>query len=116
MAFAIVGLVGVFGVWAAPLPLQRGLARDELLAQIQAGVIPATDGKTLRARLGDSADAVLRGENSVADRAAMERVANLRRSVTEAEDIRLRLVIVIGVVCAAAALFGTMVLSIVRRR
>ena len=118
MAFAIVGLAGIFATFAAPLPLQRALARETTLDQVLAAAgAPDADQAlaAFRPALGDSADAVLTGTGDLAGRVARERVAMRHRLSVEAAEVGLRLRVMIGIFTIAGALFGIAVLSIVRR-
>ena len=119
IAFAVVGLVGAFSTFAAQIPFDRAMARSQALDQAVAashrpGASAALD--ELRPLLGDSADHVLTGPGTIEDRVAAERSRMLARSLhTESMDYGLRLRVVIAAFTAAAALFGAMVLSIVRK-
>ena len=65
MAFAVVGLVGIYASFAAPLPLQRALARDTALdAALAAAASPDPQAalKALARRLGDSAGPLAGGD------------------------------------------------------
>ena len=118
VAFAVLGLVGAFGVFAAQIPLERASARsvalDRALAASQAPDAAARLA-ALRPMLDDSADRILAGSGSVADRIAAERARMLAAFGAEARDIGVRLRLVIAVFTAACAVFGVAVLSIVRR-
>lgn len=108
-AFGVLGLVAAFSIYAAQLPLARLAARDAVLARVAAGeAMPA-------AALGDSAG-VLIGAGDLGGRVAAEQSRLIAASAAEARDIGLRLRIVLAVFTGAAALFGAMVLSVVRRR
>jgi len=117
-AFAVVGLIGAFGIYAAQIPFERALAREatltELLAAAQAPDAAARID-ALRPLLGDSADHVLTGPGDLPTRVATERRRMLTAFGAESRDIGQRLRIVIAVFAAAGALFGSAVLSIVRR-
>jgi hypothetical protein len=117
-AFAVVGLTGIFATYAAPLPLERAIAREAALDQALAAGQSADAAaalQRLRPELGDSADAVISGPGTLAERVARERVAMRARLSTEAEEVGLRLRVMIGVFAFAGALFGIALLSIVRR-
>ncbi len=118
IAFAVVGLVGAFSTFAAQIPFDRAMARSQALDQAvvashRAGASAALD--ELRPLLGDSADHVLTGPGTIEDRVAAERSRMLESLHTESMDYGLRLRVVIAAFTAAAALFGAMVLSIVRK-
>jgi hypothetical protein len=117
-AFAVVGLTGIFATYAAPLPLERAIAREAVLDQALA-TAHAPDPKAalaaLRVELADSADAVIAGPGPLPERVASERLAMRTRLTTEADEVALRLRVMIGVFTFAGALFGIAILSIVRR-
>jgi len=115
MTFVIVGLTGIFATYAAPLPLQRALARDAALDRLLAAPDPARALEELRPELGDSADALANGPGDMATRVAVERQAMRARLATEAAEVGFRLRVMIGVFTFAGVLFGIAVLSIVRR-
>ncbi|MBX5452455.1 MAG: hypothetical protein K6U10_00785 [Acidobacteriia bacterium] len=120
IAFALVGLVGLFATYAAPLPLQRALARDGALdAVLQAAEGPnaAATLAALRPALGESAAAVLDGDKgSLASRVESAR-ANMRKSfLAEEAAVLRRLRILIGIVTATCALFGVVILRIAGKK
>jgi len=117
-AFAVVGLIGAFGIYAAQIPFERALARDATLDQVLvAAAAPDSAARleALRPRLGDSADHVLHGAGDLPARVAAERARMLTAFGAESRDIGRRLRLVIAVFAGAGALFGAAVLSIVRR-
>lgn len=120
-AFAVVGLIGAYGVTAAQLPYERAMSRNAALdAVLQAAANPDAAARlaALRPRLGDSAPRVLDGPAdpaALATRVAAERPRMMADFVAEARALSLRLRIVIGVFAAAGALFGAAVLSVVAR-
>ena len=119
MAFAVVGLVGAFSTYAAQLPFDRAFARNQTLDRVVAAsrtANPAAALEALRPLLGDSADRVLTGPSTIEARAAAERSRMIADLHTESSDYGLRLRVVIAAFTAAAALFGAMVLSIVKRK
>jgi hypothetical protein len=123
MAFAIVGLLGAFATYAAQIPFDRAMARSQALDQAVAAAgtpDPKAALDALRPRLGDSADALLAaplpGPGGIAARAAAERSRMLAELHADSEDYGFRLRIVIAAFTATAALFGCMVISIVRGR
>ncbi len=121
MAFAVVGMTGVLGTFAAQVPLERAMARSAALdATLLASRAPdpAAALERLRPDLGESADAVLSGPatpEAVEARVAAERRVTSRAVLAESADTGFRLRVVICVFAAAGALFGSMVLSVVRR-
>jgi len=118
MAFAVLGLIGAFSVFAAQIPFQRALARSAALDQALA-VAGEPDGaaklEALRLALGDSADHVIGKPGHIAETVADERARMLTAFGRESADIGVRLRVVIAVFTAACAVFGVMVMSIVRR-
>ena len=118
IAFAVVGLVGAFSTYAAQLPFDRAYARSKTLDQVAAAA-HASDRNALaelRPLLGDSADRVLTGPGDIDSRVAAERSRLIADLHAESADYGLRLRVVIAVFTATAALFGAMVLSIVKGR
>jgi hypothetical protein len=118
-AFFVVGLIGAFATFAAQIPFDRAAARSQALDQALAAshyANPQPALEALRPLLGDSADRVLAGPGDMAARVATERGRMLADLHAESLDYGFRLRFVIAAFTAAAALFGAMVLSIVRRR
>lgn len=118
-AFAVLGLIGAMATFAEQVPFDRAFARSQALDQAVAASARPHDARALEALrplLGDSADRVLTGSGTLAARAAQERTRMLAQFHAEAADYGFRLRLVIAVFTAAAALFGGMVLSIVRAR
>jgi hypothetical protein len=116
MAFVVLGLAGVFAAVASPIPLERALARIAALDQLAAASpaeAPALLDR-LRPALGDSADALRPGDDLPA-RITAARTALPDRFLAEEADMKRRLGIILAVLTAACALFGAMVLSVVRR-
>ena len=118
IAFAVVGLVGAFSTFAAQIPFDRAMARSQALDEAVTATHHAGSQAALadlRPLLGDSADHVLAGPGTIEDRVAAERSRMLAALHAESLDYGLRLRVVIAAFTAAAALFGAMVLSIVRK-
>ena len=118
MAFVVVGLVGAMGIFAAQIPFERALARSHALDQaLAASGQPDAAARldALRPALDDSADRVIGGQGDMAQRVAAERARMFQAFGDDARDAGFRLRLVLGVFTAAAALFGVVVLSIVRR-
>ena len=113
-AFGVVGLIGAFATFAARLPFDRAASRSDALTQAVAHAQDPRALDALRPLLGDSADRVLTGQGDIASRAAAERTRMLGELHAEAIDIGFRLRFVIAGFTLAAALFGAMVVSIVR--
>jgi hypothetical protein len=119
VAFAVVGLTGLFSTYAAPLPLERALARDAALdAALQAarGPDPGAAIEALRPRLAESADALLPIAGDLADKIARERAAMHARLLAEADATETRLRWLICIVTAMAAAFGIALLGLAPRR
>ena len=119
VAFAVVGLTGLFSTYAVPLPLERALARDTALdAALQAarGPDPAAAIEALRPRLAESADALLPIAGDLADKIARERAAMHARLLAEADATETRLRWLICIVTAMAAAFGIALLGLAPRR
>jgi hypothetical protein len=122
MAFAVLGLIGAFSVFAAQIPFQRALARSIALDQALA-VAGEPDAAArldaLRPALDDSADRIIARPGGrtgdMVQKIADERARMFTAFGHESEDIGTRLRIVIAGFTAACALFGAAVLSIVRR-
>ncbi len=118
MAFAIVGLMGVFATFAGPLPLQRALARESVLSQARAIAHrpdAATALEALRPALADSAAAVLPWSPDIDQRIAREQAAVRGRFAAEADALAVRLRWLMVLVTAMAAVFGVAVLHASRR-
>jgi len=110
MAFLVVGLAGMFASFAAPLPLQRALARDAALdaaLETMRAPDPPAALAALGPRLGDSAPA-LRGDDpaGLPARIQAERAAMHVRFLAEADALGFRLRLLIGVLTLTAAGFG----------
>ncbi len=119
VAFAVVGLIGAFATFAAQIPFDRAMARSQAIDQAVVAARspnPQAALEALRPELGDSADRLLSGGGDMAGRAAAERSRMLAELYDESKDYGLRLRLVIAAFTGAAALFGCMVLSIVRAR
>ena len=118
VAFAVLGLVGAFAVYAAQIPLERAVARSAALDQALAASSSVEEAATLEAirpALDDSASHLIGVPGSMADKVAVERSRMLSAFGKESRDIGVRLRLVIAVFTAACAVFGVAVLSIVRR-
>ena len=119
MAFLIVGLIGVFITYAAPLPLERQMAREETLdAVLAAARSPNPDAAlaALKLSLDDSAGVLAGGPSGIEARIAIERTAMRQRFAAEsaANAVRLRWLIVVSTIMAAVFAM-TMMGSAVRR-
>ena len=115
MAFVVLGLCGLFATYAAQLPYQRELfAETKLDAALGA---PDADARldTLRDALGDDGAGAFEAKGDTRDRIETARRVLRRHFQDQGADIALRLRIVIVVFTGAAALFGLMVVSVLRR-
>jgi hypothetical protein len=119
MAFAIVGLTGIFATYAGPVPLERAMAREATLDRALAtGTAPDPKAalEALRPELGDSADTVIDGAGALAARVDRARLAMRAQFSAEAAALATRLRWIIGVGTATAALFGAAMLGVTGRR
>jgi hypothetical protein len=118
MCFAVVGLVGVFGTFAAGLPLRRELARevtlDEALLALRSPA-PQVALEALRPRLDDSAPALFPLPADPVAAIGAERQAVRARFLTEADAITYRMQLMILIVTCMAAVFGSAILAFGRR-
>ena len=118
MAFAVVGLTGLFATFGAPLPLQRAMARDAALDEaLVASHRPDAQAaiEALRPRLDDSARLLLPVSGDMDARIAQAR-ADMRAELgAEADATARRLRFMIGIVTAMAAVFGVAVMNFARR-
>lgn len=114
LAFGVLGILAVFATYAAPVPLERAMARDETLDQILAlAASPAGPGQleAFRPRLADSADAILGGSGPLEARVARERAAMHRRFSDEAKALARQLRLMIAVVTTMCIIFGGAVVA-----
>ena len=126
LSYAIVGLSGVFASYAAPLPLERAMARDTTLDAVLAAQGQPDEAArlaALRVRLGDSADAVLGAPaptataslpGTLAERVAHERTAMRGRLQREADAVANRLHWLLGMITLMGAAFGVAMLGAAR--
>jgi hypothetical protein len=122
MAFAVVGLTGVFATYALPITMERAALREQALddAAAAAGAPdPAAALRALAPRLGDSADALLAvpvptGAALLA-RVAQERDAARARFAAEEAATALRLRWLVSVATLTGALFGCAVIGAAAR-
>jgi hypothetical protein len=113
MAFVVVGLVGAMAIFAAQIPFERALARDAALDQalaVSSQPNAAARLDAMRPALGDSADHVLSGPGSMAERVTIERARMFAAFGEDARDTGFRLRLVLAVFTAAAALIGVVIL------
>ena len=114
-AFGVVGLMGVFASYAAPLPFERAVARDATLDEALATGDNKPALESLRDRLDDSAPVVIDGTGPIGDRVATARVAMHTALQAEAAAIGGRVRLELLVVTLVAAGFGLVVLGSVAR-
>ena len=108
VAVGIVGLAGVFATYAAPLPLQRAMAREAALdAALLAADAPDPEAAlaALAPRLGDSASALAGAPAGLPERVAKERLAMRARFGAEAGALATQLRLLIAVITVMAAVF-----------
>jgi hypothetical protein len=113
LAFVVVGLAGLFATYAAPLPLQRALAREAALDAAEAaahGPDPQAAITALHDRLDDSADALLPAGGDMDRRIAAERVAMRARLTHEADVAATRSRWIIGVATIMGMVMGLFIL------
>lgn len=117
-AFVVVGLTGLFGTYAAPLNLQRAMAREEALddALQAAGRNDIAALEALRPRLAESAAAILPPGGDMAARIAAARAAMRAQLTAEAEEAATRSRWLIVVMTLMGAAFGAAVLLLSSRR
>jgi ActR/RegA family two-component response regulator len=113
MAFVVVGLVGLFASYAAPL--QRAMARDATLDEALATGGQKAALEPLRERLDDSAPLVIDGTGPIAGRVAAARAAMHASLMHEADAVGDRLRLELLVVTVVAAAFGAVVIGAVAR-
>ena len=114
--FAVVGLMGLFASYAAPLPLERAMNRDVVLDQALLLGDDKTGLETLRTQLDESAPAVIDGTGPLPARVAAARAemhATLRR---DAEAVGSRLRLELAVITGVAAVFGAILLGAAARQ
>ena len=120
MAFAIVGLIGIFATYAAPLPLERAVARETALdAVLAAAKDPNAEAAlaALKPQLDDSAGVIVGGATGIEQRVAEERVAMRARFTADAAATALRLRWLIGMITVMAFVFAvTMMGGSIRHR
>ncbi len=120
MAFAIVGLIGIFATYAGPLPLERAVARetalDAVLAAAKSGN-PEAALDALKPELDDSAVVLKGGVEGIEQRVAAERVAMRARFTADAAATGVRLRWLIGMITLMGWVFTiTMLGGSIRRR
>ncbi len=115
MTFAIVGMVGLFASYAAPIPLERALARDATLDEALAAGDSKPALEPLRERLDDSAALVIDGQGPLAARVATARAAMHAALLENADQTGTQLRLMVCVVTVVGAVFGMVILGTVAR-
>jgi hypothetical protein len=114
LTVGVVGLTGVFATYAAPLPLQRAMAREAALdAALDAAHAPDPQAAmaALAPRLGDSAAALAGSPAGLGERVAKERLDMRARFSTEAGLLAEQLRLLIGVITVMAAVFVAVIVG-----
>jgi len=109
MCFVIVGLVGLFASFAAPLPLQRALTREHTLDEAEAalaGPNPQAAIAALKDRLDDSAPALIPLPADAHAAIQAERVAMRARFLSDSDVVNTRMRWMIIIVTVMSAIFG----------
>jgi hypothetical protein len=104
----VVGLTGIFATYAAPLPLERAMAREAALdAALAAAGTPDPQAAlaALAPRLGDSAQALEGAPAGLPARVAQERVAMRARFAREASGLAAQLRLLSALITVTAAIF-----------
>jgi hypothetical protein len=118
MCFAIVGLVGIFATFAAPLPLYRAMLRDAALDEVLVALHspqPQAALEALKPRLDESAQAFAPLPANPDAAVAAERQAMHQRFREEADATAWRMKLMIGIVTIMAAVFGAAITGLGRR-
>ncbi len=118
MTVAVVGLVGIFATYAAPIPLQRALQRDAALNEARAalaGPEPQAALEKLKQRLGESAAALLPFGGDMAARIEAERLAMHARLERDAAYTASRLRWLLVAITTMGAVFAAAILGIAIR-
>lgn len=109
MCFGVVGLVGLFATFAAPLPLHRAIARDAALDDALVAAHssdPKAAIEALSPRLDESAAVLIPLPANPDAAIAAERVAMRARFTAEADATSSRMQLMIGIVTVMAGVFG----------
>ena len=109
-SFAVVGLMGLFASYAAPLPYERAAARDAVLDEALAAGDATQALEALRARLDDSAPIVVDGPGPLPARVAAARATMHDAMRREAGAIGSRLRLELVVITVVAGAFGSAML------
>lgn len=115
MTFAVVGMIGLFATYAAPLPYQRMAARNVALDAALASGGNKDALESLRVQLDDSAATVIEGAGALPDRVAAARAAMQAELERDADAVAFRLRLEMIVVTIVAAGFGLVILGAASR-
>lgn len=113
MCFLVVGIAGQFGTFAPLVPYQAALTRSAVLDEaLLVGDGPDGPAKleAMRRTLGRSADAVLSGPGTLAERVAAARATMLSEQTREANSVARRTRITVLTISVLGALLGVGVL------
>ena len=110
VAFAVVGLAGIFGTYASQIPYERGEAAEQVLDRAAAARTPA-DLAAMKDDLGDNTGILARPGLPPADRIAAARAATRARAAREAAAVARGLRLDIGLLTLGSALFGCFLLG-----
>ena len=114
VAFAVIGLTGMFATFAAPIAYQRAWQREQVLNEAQAALAAPNAADliaALRPRLDDSAAALLPVGGDMPARIAAERLAMRARFEIDAKATMTRLRWLVAVVSLGAAGFGAIIMG-----
>ena len=114
VAFAVIGLTGMFATFAAPIAYQRAWQREQVLNEAQAALAAPNAADliaALRPRLDDSAAALLPVGGDMPARIAAERLAMRARFEIDANATMTRLRWLVAVVSLGAAGFGAIIMG-----
>ncbi len=114
VCFLLVGLMGLFALYAAPVPLQRALAQSAVLDRALIASQHPDPAKlmALRPELGRSAEIVLNGPGTMAERVVRARAAMQARMEREAAVVTARIRLLIVVMTVMAGFFGVAILGL----
>ena len=116
MTFVVVGLTGLFASFAAPLPLQRAMARDATLDEPLASGGKPEVLAALRDRLDDSAALVVDGTGPIEARVNTARAAMRAELLHDSDAVAERLRWMVVIVTVAGAIFGSVIVGASRGR
>jgi hypothetical protein len=116
MTFVVVGLTGLFASFAAPLPLQRAMARDAALDEALASGGKPEVLAGLRDRLDDSAAVVIDGTGPIEARVNTARGAMRAELLHDSDAVAERLRWMVVIVTLAGAVFGAVIVGASRGR